>query len=67
MGFIKEPHTVDFQVIDKPWTEEEKLEFSAMLALRKSEKARLRNSKPLTKESSKVAVAKMLEPAIADE
>ena len=63
MGFIKEPRTVDLQVIDKPWTEEEKLEFSAMLALHKRKKARLRKPRPAKKKSSKDADTKIAEPA----
>ncbi|MFN0033540.1 MAG: hypothetical protein ACKVUS_00650 [Saprospiraceae bacterium] len=63
MGFVKEPHTVDFHVMDKPWTEEEKQEFSAMLALRKRKKAKQRKSKPTAKMPSKAAVSKVAAPA----
>ena len=36
MGLIREPKNVDFFVIDNPWTEEEKLEFSALIKREKS-------------------------------
>ena len=35
MGLIREPKNVDFTVLDKPWTEEERKEFSAYIKLRK--------------------------------
>ena len=35
MGLIKEPKNVDFYVIDKPWTENERKELSAYIKLRK--------------------------------
>ncbi len=35
MGLIREPKNVDFYVIDKPWTDEERKEFSAFIKLRK--------------------------------
>jgi hypothetical protein len=31
MGLIVEPKDVDFYVIDKPWTDEEKREFSELI------------------------------------
>ncbi len=34
---IKEPKNVDFYVLDKPWTEEERKEFSAYIKLRKAQ------------------------------
>jgi hypothetical protein len=37
MGLIKEPKNVDFYVIDKPWTSEERKEFSAFIKLRKAQ------------------------------
>jgi hypothetical protein len=40
MGLVKEPHSVDFLVIDNPWTEEEKSEFSALIKLKKIKKGR---------------------------
>jgi hypothetical protein len=38
MGLIKEPKNVDFTVLDKPWTEEERKEFSAFIKLRKEQR-----------------------------
>jgi len=29
MGLIREPKNIDFTVLDKPWTDEERKEFSA--------------------------------------
>ena len=37
MGLIREPKNVDFTVLDKPWTEEERKEFSAFIRLRKEQ------------------------------
>jgi hypothetical protein len=37
MGLIKEPKNVDFTVIDKPWTDEERKDFSAFITLRKEQ------------------------------
>jgi hypothetical protein len=36
MGLIKEPKNVDFYVLDKPRTQEEKKELSAFIKLRKT-------------------------------
>ncbi len=38
MGLIKEPKNVDFYVLDKPWTDKEKKEFSAFIKLRKEQR-----------------------------
>jgi hypothetical protein len=35
MGLIREPKNVDFTFLDKPWTEEEKKEFSTFIRQRK--------------------------------
>lgn len=35
MGLIREPKNIDFTVLDKPWTEEERKEFSAFIKLHK--------------------------------
>jgi len=35
MGLIREPKNVDFTFLDKPWTEEEKKEFSDFIKQRK--------------------------------
>lgn len=48
MGLIREPKNVDFFVIDNPWTEEEKLEFSALIV---REKTKLKHSSRSTKTS----------------
>ena len=37
MGLIREPKNVDFTVLDKTWTEEERKEFSAFIKLRKEQ------------------------------
>jgi hypothetical protein len=37
MGLIREPKNVDFTVIDKPWTDEERKEFSAYIKIRKEQ------------------------------
>jgi hypothetical protein len=36
MGLIREPKNVDFIVIDNPWTDEEKREFSELIKKEKS-------------------------------
>ena len=38
MGLIKEPKNVDFYVLDKPWTDEERKEVSAFIKLRKEQR-----------------------------
>ncbi len=38
MGLIREPKNVDFTVLDKPWTDEERKEFSAFIKLRKEQR-----------------------------
>ena len=38
MGLIKEPKNVDFTVLDKPWTDKERKEFSAFIKLRKEQR-----------------------------
>jgi len=46
MGLIREKKNVDFTFLDKPWTEEEKKEFSAFIKLRKGQRRKTRtNSK----------------------
>ena len=37
MGLIKEPKNVDFYVVDKTWSDEERKEFSAFIKLRKEQ------------------------------
>jgi len=38
MGLIREPKNVDFTVLDKKWTAEERKEFSAFIKLRKEQR-----------------------------
>jgi hypothetical protein len=38
MGLIREPKNVDFTVLDKPWTEDERKEFSAFIKQRKEQR-----------------------------
>ena len=38
MGLIREPKNVDFTVLDKPWTDKERKEFSAFIKLRKEQR-----------------------------
>lgn len=49
MGLIREPKNVDFTVIDNPWTDEERREFSELI---KKEKAKHR-TKILTNKTTK--------------
>jgi len=53
MGLIREPKDVDFYVIDKPWTDKERKEFSAFIKLRK-EQQKKRSARILTKKGRKV-------------
>jgi hypothetical protein len=43
MGLIREPKNVDFTFLDKPWTKEEKKEFSAFIKLRKEQSGKTTN------------------------
>ena len=45
MGLIREPKNIDFTVLDKTWTDEERKEFSAFIKLRK-EQYKKRTAKP---------------------
>ncbi len=62
MGLIREPKNVDFTVLDKPWTDEERKEFSAFIKLRKQQRnkriarAEITSRRPTTK-SVKKAIA----------
>jgi len=40
MGLIREPKNIDFYVLDKPWTDAERKEFSAFIKLRKDQRKR---------------------------
>ena len=46
MGLIREPKNIDFTVLDKIWTDEERKEFSAFIKLRK-EQYKKRTAKPV--------------------
>ncbi len=41
MGMIKEPKNVDFTVIDNPWTEEERKEFSEIIKKGKAKQPKI--------------------------
>ncbi len=45
MGLIREPKNVDFTVLDKPWTEQERKEFSAFIKLRKLKRKKRQSPK----------------------
>ena len=51
MGLIKEPKNVDFFVIDNPWTDEERKDFSELIKKEKSTK-KLNLVSPLTKKKN---------------
>jgi hypothetical protein len=55
MGLIKEPKNVDFYVLDKPWTTEERKEFSAFIKFRKEQRKK-RQSRKITSAQKKVTV-----------
>jgi hypothetical protein len=56
MGLIREPKNIDFTVLDKPWTDEERKEFSAFIKLRKEQqKKRGTRTKPTAKSSVVIA------------
>jgi hypothetical protein len=38
MGLIREPKNVDFTVLDKPWTDEERKEFSTFIKSQKEQR-----------------------------
>ena len=53
MGLIREPKNVDFYVLDKPWTAEERKEFSAFIKSRKEQRKK-RSTKSRTTGRKKV-------------
>ena len=60
MGLIREPKNVDFTVLDKPWTDEERKEFSAFIKLRKQQRNK-RIAKPVSpKRGTKTARKKVV-------
>ena len=53
MGLIREPKNVDFTVLDKPWTHEERKELSAYIKLRKDQqKKRIKRVTPIKEVAS---------------
>ena len=48
MGLIREPKNVDFYVLDKPWTDKERKEFSAFIKLRKEQRKKRSSRKAQT-------------------
>ncbi len=46
MGLIREPKNVDFTVLDKPSTDEERKEFSTFIKLLKEQKKKQRTNLP---------------------
>lgn len=55
MGLIREPKNIDFTVLDKPWTDEERKEFSAFIKLRKEQREK-RQSRKLSSTRKNIAV-----------
>jgi hypothetical protein len=55
MGLIREPKDVDFFVLDKPWTEEERKELSAFIKEKKGKKKK-RNVRSIAKNDKRVNV-----------
>lgn len=55
MGLIREPKNVDFYVIDKPWTDKERKEFSEFIKQRKAQLKKSVQRKKALKSSSKKA------------
>ena len=53
MGLIREPENIDFTVLDKPWTDEERKEFSAFIKLRKEQRKK-RQSRKLSSTRKKI-------------
>jgi len=48
MELIREPKNVDFTVLDKPWTDEERREFSVYIKMQKEQhKKRVKRPIPL--------------------
>ncbi len=55
MGLIREPKNVDFYVLDKPWTEEDRKEFSAFIKLRKEQRKKKQSQKAASTKRKVVA------------
>ena len=45
MGLIREPKNINFYVLDKPWTDKERKEFSAFIKLRKEQREKRKSWK----------------------
>lgn len=54
MGLIREPKNVDFYVLDKPWTDHERKEFSAFIKLRKEQQKKRNTRKTISPKRKKV-------------
>ena len=52
MGLVKEPDKIDFYVLDKSWTEEERKELSAFIKLRKEQSKKVRNTRMVKKRAN---------------
>jgi len=55
MGLIREPKNVDFTVLDKPWTDEERRELSAYIKIQK--KKQKKRGRPTTSTSHKEVIS----------
>lgn len=53
MGLIREPKNVDFYVIDKPWTDKERKEFSEFIKQRKEQLKKTEHSREESGQSKK--------------
>jgi len=51
MGLVKEPDKVDFYVLDKLWTDEERKELSAFIKLRKGQTKKVKNDRTVKKKT----------------
>lgn len=56
MGIIREPKNVDFTVLDKPWTDEERKELSAYIKNQK-DRQKKRDKPTSTSTSSKEVIS----------
>jgi hypothetical protein len=50
IGLVKEPDKVDFYVLDKTWTDEERKELSTFIKLRKGQK-KVKNDRTVKKKT----------------
>jgi len=56
MGLIREPENIDLAVIDKPWTDEEKKDFSELIK-RQKESYRKSRQRIVKKKKTKIQTA----------